>query len=79
MDDKLSNLDQFKDILSKFINTDKQEIIKSLLDSNLTGRGGAGFPAGMKWDFCGKAKSEKNMSSVMLTKVTQELSLIDTY
>ena len=30
MDDKLSNLDQFKDILKKFINTDKQEIIKSL-------------------------------------------------
>ena len=28
MDDKLSNLDQFKDILNKFINTDKQEIIK---------------------------------------------------
>ena len=59
MDDKLSNLDQFKDMLSKFINTDKQKIIKSLLDSNLTGRGGAGFPTGMKWDFCGKAKSEK--------------------
>ena len=27
--------------------------------SNLTGRGGAGFPTGMKWDFCSKAKSEK--------------------
>ena len=50
MDDKLSNLDQFTELLKKFINTDKQEIIKSLLDSNLTGRGGAGFPAGMKWD-----------------------------
>ena len=30
MDDKLSNLDQFKNVLNKFINTDKQEIIKSL-------------------------------------------------
>ena len=59
MDDKLSKLDQFKDLLKKFINTDKKEIIKSLLDSNLTGRGGAGFPAGMKWDFCKKAESEK--------------------
>ncbi len=59
MDDKLSNLDQFKDSLNKFINTDKKEIVNSLLSSNLTGRGGAGFPTGMKWDFCSKAKSEK--------------------
>ena len=59
MDDKLSDIDKFKDHLKKFIITDKQEIIKSLLDSNLTGRGGAGFPTGMKWDFCSKAKGEK--------------------
>ncbi len=59
MDDKLSNLEQFKDSLNKFINTDKKEIVNSLLSSNLTGRGGAGFPTGMKWDFCSKAKSEK--------------------
>ena len=59
MDDKLSNLDQFKDSLNKFIKTDKKEIVSSLLSSNLTGRGGAGFPTGMKWDFCSKAKSEK--------------------
>ena len=59
MDDKISNFDQFKEHLKKFLNLDKKEIIKSLLDSNLTGRGGAGFPTGMKWDFCSKAKSEK--------------------
>jgi len=59
MDDKLLNLDQFKSLLEKFINFDKKEIIKSLLNSNLSGRGGAGFPTGMKWDFCSKEKSEK--------------------
>ena len=59
MDDKLSNLDQFKQLFEKVIKIDKKEITKSLLDSNLTGRGGAGFPTGMKWDFCGKTKSEK--------------------
>jgi len=59
MDDKLLNLDQFKSLLKKFINFDKKEIIKSLLDSNLSGRGGAGFPTGLKWDFCSKEKSEK--------------------
>ena len=59
MDNKLSDLSKFRDHLTKFINTDKQEIIKSLLESNLTGRGGAGFPTGMKWDFCSKAKGDK--------------------
>ena len=59
MDDKLSNLEQFKQLFEKVIKIDTKEIIKSLLDSNLTGRGGAGFPTGMKWDFCGKEKSEK--------------------
>ena len=59
MDDKISNFEKFKEHLKKFINLNKKEIIKSLLDSNLTGRGGAGFPTGMKWDFCSKAKSEK--------------------
>tara|TARA_B100000953_G_scaffold1853_1_gene1571 strand:- start:374 stop:1573 length:1200 start_codon:yes stop_codon:yes gene_type:complete len=59
MDDKLSNLEQFKEQLNKFLITDKKEIIKSLLDSNLSGRGGAGFPTGMKWDFCSKTFSEK--------------------
>ena len=59
MDDKLSTVDQFKENLNKFLKTDKKEIIKSLLDSNLTGRGCAGFPTGMKWDFCSKTNSEK--------------------
>ena len=59
MDDKLLNLDQFKSLLEKFINFDKKEIVKLLLSSNLSGRGGAGFPAGMKWDFCSKEKSKK--------------------
>ena len=59
MDDKLSSIDQFKKNLNKFIKTDKKEIISTLLSSNLTGRGGAGFPAGMKWDFCSKTNSEK--------------------
>ena len=59
MDDKLLNLDQFKSFLKKFIGLDKKDIIKSLLDSNLSGRGGAGFPTGIKWDFCSKEKSKK--------------------
>ena len=59
MDDKLSSISQVKDQLSKFLKKDKKEIIKSILDSNLTGRGGAGFPTGMKWDFCSREKVKK--------------------
>ena len=59
MDDKLSTIEKFKDQLGLIIKKDKKEIIQSLLDSNLTGRGGAGFPTGMKWDFCSKAPGDK--------------------
>ena len=59
MDDKLLSINQVKEQLTKFFKTDKKEIIKSILDSNLTGRGGAGFPTGMKWDFCSREKVKK--------------------
>ena len=59
MDDKLLSISQVKEQLTKFLKTDKKEIIRSILDSNLTGRGGAGFPTGMKWDFCSREKVKK--------------------
>ena len=59
MDDKLLTIKKFKDQLGIILNKDKKEIVQSLLDSNLTGRGGAGFPTGMKWDFCSKAPGNK--------------------
>jgi NADH-quinone oxidoreductase subunit F len=59
MDDKLSTIEKFKDHLNVVLKKDKKEIIQFLLNSNLTGRGGAGFPTGMKWDFCSKAPGDK--------------------
>jgi NADH:ubiquinone oxidoreductase subunit F (NADH-binding)/NAD-dependent dihydropyrimidine dehydrogenase PreA subunit/(2Fe-2S) ferredoxin len=35
-----------------------QEVIEEIKISGLRGRGGAGFPTGMKWDICRKAKSD---------------------
>lgn len=36
-----------------------EEVIQEMLDSNLRGRGGAGFPAGLKWRFIRQAEGEK--------------------
>jgi NADH:ubiquinone oxidoreductase subunit F (NADH-binding)/(2Fe-2S) ferredoxin len=35
-----------------------EEVIKEITNSGLRGRGGAGFPTGMKWDFARKAYGE---------------------
>ena len=37
-------------------NKQPEEIVKELIDANLTGRGGANFPAGRKWDFLRTAR-----------------------
>ncbi len=35
-----------------------EQIVEELKISGLRGRGGAGFPTGLKWEFCAKAKGE---------------------
>jgi [NiFe] hydrogenase diaphorase moiety large subunit len=42
--------------IRKAVNLKPDEVIDEIKRSNLRGRGGAGFPAGMKWDFCRKSK-----------------------
>lgn len=36
-----------------------EKVIEEIKLSNIRGRGGAGFPTGMKWDICRKAKGEQ--------------------
>lgn len=42
--------------LSKALGLPSEEIIKEVKDSKLLGRGGAGFPCGLKWEFVYKEK-----------------------
>jgi len=36
----------------------EQEVVDEMIKSGLRGRGGAGFPTGVKWDFCRKAEGD---------------------
>ncbi len=36
-----------------------EEVIEEVKSSNIRGRGGAGFPTGLKWEFCRKAEGDK--------------------
>jgi len=59
MGEDMSTIEKFKDLLSQTLKKDKKDTLKIITESNLCGRGGAGFPTGMKWSLCGKEKSEK--------------------
>jgi len=59
MGEDLSTIEKFKDLLSQILKKDKKETLKTITESNLCGRGGAGFPTGMKWNFCSQEKVEK--------------------
>lgn len=45
--------------VKKIITMTPQEVIDEVKLSNIRGRGGAGFPTGLKWDFCRKSQGER--------------------
>lgn len=45
--------------LKKALERDSADIIDEIIDSGLRGRGGAGFPAGLKWSFVKKGNMQK--------------------
>ncbi len=59
MGEDLSTIEKFKDLISQILKKNKKETLQTITESNLCGRGGAGFPTGMKWNFCSQQKVEK--------------------
>jgi [NiFe] hydrogenase diaphorase moiety large subunit len=47
------------DVLAKLKTITPAHIIEEVKKSNLRGRGGAGFPTGLKWEFCTKSDGEE--------------------
>lgn len=46
--------------LAKVLKTDGDTVIQEIIKSGIRGRGGGGFPAGVKWESCKKAKMERD-------------------
>jgi [NiFe] hydrogenase diaphorase moiety large subunit len=51
--------DDSKSLLEKILKQTNEELINELIASELKGRGGAGFPTGLKWKLTSEAKADK--------------------
>ena len=49
----------YKDVLADSLKKSNEDILKDILDSGLRGRGGAGFPTGLKWKFTSQETEEE--------------------
>ena len=54
---KLGGYSAWRDILNQ--QTPKSQIIETIKDSQLKGKGGAGFLTGLKWSFISPTESQK--------------------
>jgi NADH:ubiquinone oxidoreductase subunit F (NADH-binding)/NADH:ubiquinone oxidoreductase subunit E len=53
-----TSIDEYYAVFKKALKTDSAAVLAEIKTSNVRGRGGAGFPMGMKLEFCRNAKSD---------------------
>ncbi|HPS12563.1 MAG TPA: NADH-quinone oxidoreductase subunit E, partial [Prolixibacteraceae bacterium] len=53
------NENDWEKILNRTLQREKQELINELISSELKGRGGAGFPTGLKWKLASEDPADK--------------------
>ncbi len=58
MDLIFANDEDFRDILEQTLARPNEEIIEDMISSGLKGRGGAGFPTGLKWKLTAEEKAK---------------------
>ncbi len=57
--DEAMDMDAYKAIEKAIKTMTPEEVIEEILNSGLKGRGGAGFPTGLKWRFARESKGDK--------------------
>ncbi len=57
--DEYIALDGYQALAKALTEMSREEVIQTVKDSGLRGRGGGGFPTGMKWDFTYKAQGDQ--------------------
>jgi NADH:ubiquinone oxidoreductase subunit F (NADH-binding)/(2Fe-2S) ferredoxin/NAD-dependent dihydropyrimidine dehydrogenase PreA subunit len=56
--DEYIGLDGYTALAKVLTSMNQEEIIQTVKDAGLRGRGGAGFPTGLKWELCKKSKGD---------------------
>ncbi len=57
--DEYIAVDGYQALAKALTEMSREEVIQAIKDSGLRGRGGGGFPTGMKWDFTYKAQGDQ--------------------